>query len=112
MTNGRSALRTSVLVLAAVVAIPVLAMALGVSTMAIGGWGHMAAGTGAWGGAIPAVLPLLVLVGLGYVLYAGLNEGDSRRTDGALEELEVAYARGELSDEEFERRRERLREGE
>lgn len=108
MTNGQSALRTLLLVLAAVVAVPVLAMALVVPIVGLGGWGHMAAGTGAWGGVIPAVIPLLVLVGLGYVLYAGLNEGDSRQPDGALEELEVAYARGELSHEEFERRRDRL----
>jgi uncharacterized membrane protein len=35
-------------------------------------------------------------------------DGTSRSTDPALDELRLAYARGDLSDEEFERRRERL----
>jgi putative membrane protein len=33
-------------------------------------------------------------------------------TDPALEELRMAYARGDLSEEEFEERRERLRQEE
>ena len=36
----------------------------------------------------------------------GVDTGDD---DTALEELRIAYARGDLSDEGFERRRERLR---
>ncbi|WP_246282678.1 SHOCT domain-containing protein [Natronomonas halophila] len=34
---------------------------------------------------------------------------DTRSEDTALEKLRVAYARGELADEEFETRRERLK---
>ncbi|WP_338042744.1 SHOCT domain-containing protein [Natronococcus amylolyticus] len=42
-------------------------------------------------------------------LYGVLVDSSSRRSDPALEALRVAYARGELSDEEFEKRRDRLR---
>lgn len=50
---------------------------------------------------------LLVFVGVGYLLYRGVSDSDH---DPALEELRRAYARGELSDEEFEERRQRLQE--
>lgn len=54
---------------------------------------------------------LVVLVGIGYFLYCRLvGRMDTGRTaDPALEELRTAYARGELSDEEYEERRERFR---
>ncbi|WP_241768331.1 SHOCT domain-containing protein [Haloferax sp. ATB1] len=56
------------------------------------------------------LLWLVVLVGGGYFLYRGLigGVGSSLTGDRALEELRMAYARGNLSDEEFEERRANL----
>ena len=52
-------------------------------------------------------LGLLVLVGIGYLLYRGLL-GDTSRRDPAIEELRRAYARGDLTEDEFEERKRRL----
>lgn len=63
--------------------------------------------TGGWFGLF-ALLPLAVLLllgWLGYRLLAG-EQGD----DAAVRELREAYARGDLTTEEFEERLERLRE--
>ena len=56
---------------------------------------------------IMMLVPLLILLGGGYLLYRAFTR-DNLRTDPALEELRLAYARGELSEEEFETRRSRL----
>lgn len=83
--------------------------------MGFWGWGHMGTGrmwngTGVWAAwLLMMVLPVLVLTGVGYVLYRQLGAGQNQTSDNALEELRLAYARGELSDEEFEQRRDRLR---
>jgi putative membrane protein len=54
------------------------------------------------------LLILVAVVVLGYLLYRGLTRsGDDDGAD-AVAELRLAYARGDLSDEEYERRRERL----
>ncbi len=55
-------------------------------------------------------LLLLAVLILGYLLYKDKNKQLSlgQETDDALEELRIAYARGDLSDEEFEKRRDRL----
>jgi len=52
---------------------------------------------------------LLIVLGVGYALYRTLTQAGISR-DPAVEELRVAYARGELSQEEFEQRREALKE--
>ncbi len=54
---------------------------------------------------------LLILGGLAVALIAilGRDRSSSAGEDRALEELRVAYARGELSDDEFEQRRARLK---
>jgi putative membrane protein len=81
----------------------------------MGGWDH-----GMWGngGTVSSwallgfLLQLLFLVGLvvaGYLVYRGVT-GRTQNRDPALEELRLAYARGDLSDEEFESRRQKLRE--
>lgn len=112
MTAEDPVLRTLLLVLAAFLvvflAIPVFMMVLMVPIMGPGRWGHISAEAGGWGGMVLTAIPLLVLVGLGYVLYVAASNGDSPQTDSALEELQAAYARGDLSDEQFERRRDRL----
>jgi putative membrane protein len=113
--TGRSILRAIVVVLAIVLLFPLLMMVFAMPMIGMMGW---------WGGAGPSVglsplwglgmmlLFLVVLVGIGYYLYRSLVNGtlnaNANTNDPALEELRVAYARGDLSHEEFEQRRETL----
>lgn len=55
------------------------------------------------------VMPVLLLLGGGYLLYRVIGRSGNDGTGPALEEFRIAYARGELSNEESEERRERLR---
>lgn len=114
-TDGR---QLGLILLAVVVALfvfPVLFMGLGmmgVGGMMGGAWGgHMWDGgtTGGWFpliGLVMQLLFLLALVGGAYLLYRAVAGDDGQ--DHAIEELRSAYARGELSDEEYENRREAL----
>ena len=45
----------------------------------------------------------VVLLAIGYVLYRALR-GAVKNTDPAIEELRMAYARGDITKEEFEQR--------
>ncbi|MBZ6496845.1 SHOCT domain-containing protein [Natrinema longum] len=115
MATDESLIRTLVVVIAVILLLPVLMMALAMPMMGVWGGGHMWRG-GMWGGTgatwmwlLMSIVPLLVLLGLGYLLYRAVRGSGGRRTDPALEELRTAYARGDLTDEEFESRRERLR---
>jgi putative membrane protein len=76
-------------------------------------WGDGMAGGQApvWGLGMMLVW-LVVLLGIGYLLFRGLvgGLGTSDGSDPALEELRLAYARGDLSETEFEERRAKLRE--
>jgi|GEM_PF-110997 len=103
--------------LALVVVLPTLGMGFGMmggGPMG-GGWGmgHMWDGDGTaptWLFVLGAVMQLAflaVLVAAGYLGYRALVRRDGG-DDRAIQELRTAYARGDLSDEEFERRRERL----
>ena len=87
----------------------------------MGGYGGMMGGYGGLGtvgttGSVVALIGqlgfLLLLVGGGYLLYRALSRSNSASqfgtTDTAMEELRLAYARGDLSEEEFETRRVRL----
>ena len=85
--------------------------AMGVGSMMGGTWGHVgtAGGLGGWMvllAPIMQLLFLLVVVGLGYALYRGIEDADT--SDQARSELRAAYARGDIDDEEFRRRREVL----
>lgn len=116
--SGDRALRTLVVVLGLVLLLPLLMMALAMPMMGMMGWyggtmgdyGGMVGYSPLWGVGM-TLLWLLVLGGVGYTVYRVLaGDGSVAETaDPALEELRVAYARGELTDEEFEERRERLR---
>ncbi len=115
MTQNDSLLRTALLVLLAVLLLPVLMMVVMMPMMGAAGWSHMWGdgmwnGTGAWLMLLMMVVPLLVLAGLGYVIYRSALGSIDQQPDGALEELRRAYARGDISDEEFERRRTKLEE--
>jgi putative membrane protein len=98
---------------------PMLGMGFGIlgfGHMSGGMWGGGMWGDGAWGGlpvwafllaAIGQIVFLAILAFGAYLVYkAVITDGET--TDPALEELRRAYARGDLTDEEFERRREKL----
>jgi len=116
-------LTTVVLVaLAILVGWPLLMMLLG--GMGMGMYGGMGmgyggmmggpyGGSGMYGllGLLVQLVVLLVVLGGGYVLLRRfLSEREGR--DEAMEELRQAYARGDISDEEFDRRRSKLQSSE
>lgn len=114
MATEDSLIRTLLIGIAAILLLPVLIMAIAMPVMGVWGGGHMWTG-GAWDGTgatwmwlLVSVIPLLVVLGIGYLLYGAVRQSGGRRPDPALEELRAAYARGDLTDEEFEERRERL----
>lgn len=78
---------------------PMMGIQSGVASGVVPGWMLVV-------GLVMQVLFLAVLVGAGYLLYR-LVLGDTARGD-ALEELRLAYARGEIDDDEYDRRREVL----
>lgn len=115
MTSDDTLIRTILILIAAVVLLPLLAMVVMMPMMGLWSGGHMWDG-GAWNGAGPtwmwflvSLLPILVLLGIVYLLYSAVRRPSTPEQDPALDELRAAYARGELSDEEFEKRHERLR---
>ena len=114
MSTEDSLVRTILIVIAVLLLLPFLMMVLMLPVMGLWGWGHMWDG-GMWNGVggtwmwlLTSLVPLLLIIGIGYLLYSAIRQSGDRRTDPALEELKMAYARGDLSDEEFEKRRERL----
>lgn len=113
-TTDRQLVTVVLLVLGILVVLPLLFM--GGWGMMGGTWGHSMWGdttaTG-WVVVMAVLIRLLflaaVVVGV-YLLYRALT--GSGGGDRALEELRLAYARGELSDDEYEERLDRLeREG-
>ena len=107
--QSSSMIRIVLIVLAIILLIPVVTMLFAFPLM--GGW---MMGPGYGGRAMPIwgwvmmLIPLIILIGGGYLLYRAVTR-DNLRTDPALEELRLAYARGDLSEEEFDTRRNRLR---
>lgn len=107
----------AVALVAALVVVPTVAMGFGMLGMgpAMGGhWGHgmwgASDGASAWMlvlGAGVQLLFLALLLGLGYLGYRALTS-QAGSNDSALEELRIAYARGDVDAEEFDRRRKRL----
>ncbi|NHN40032.1 SHOCT domain-containing protein [Halorubellus sp. JP-L1] len=118
--NTAIVVAVSVLALVVLFAVPVLAFLLGFGTMGMpmGGWTWGTVMHDGWfGGNAPIWFALLgvlsqlaffaVLAGGVYLLYRAVTRD---RTDPALEELRAAYARGDVDDDEYERRRNRLEE--
>ncbi|SNZ03705.1 putative membrane protein [Natronoarchaeum philippinense] len=107
---------TILLIIGAFVIFPMFFMGFGMM-----GFGPMMGGMwggGMWSdGTIPGwmfivgilmqLLFLAALVGGGYLIYRVVT-GSESGSDQALEELRLAYARGELTDDEYEQRREAL----
>ena len=114
MSTDDTLVRTVLLIIAAILLVPFLMMAFLWPVMGMWGGGHMWNG-GMWDGTgatwmwIAMWIVLLAIVGgIGYLLYQAVRQPSREATDPALEELRTAYARGELSDEEYDQRRERL----
>lgn len=116
MTPDDSLGRTILLVIAAVVLVAVLVPLLMMGfAMPMIGFGPMGTWNGTmgepWTWLLVWLVPLGMVLVIGYVLYRLLRGSTRRQTDPAIEELRTAYARGDLSSEEFEERRERLERG-
>lgn len=107
-------------ILGAIVIFPILFMSFGMMGGMWGGgmWGGGMGGGGMWAdGTVPGwvfvvgivmrLLFLAALIGGGYLVYRAVT-GSESDSDQALEELRLAYARGELTDDEYEQRREAL----
>ncbi|WP_277552999.1 SHOCT domain-containing protein [Halobaculum limi] len=104
--------------LAALLLLPALFVGFGMvgGGMMGGPWGGMWGANAApgWGYVVWSLAPLLVLAFLfvgGYLLYRGVTKPERER-DPAVAELRAAYARGDVDDEEFDRRLSRLRDRE
>ncbi|MFB6153274.1 MAG: SHOCT domain-containing protein [Halodesulfurarchaeum sp.] len=96
-----------VILLLALLVLPVLSMGFMAPMMGFMGgshWGMPAGGVGLLG--IFWLIPLAFLLLLGWGVFRLL--GGTQTRDPAIQELREAYARGELSDEEFEERLQRL----
>ena len=110
-------LRIVLVVVAALVLAPMLMMTLAFPMMGMwgGGMGYggmmggsgMYGGSGLWGWGMMLVW-LVVLVGGGYLVYRLLSGSGGVAADPALEELRLAYARGDISEEEYDERRTKL----
>lgn len=108
-------------VLGALVILPIFFMGFGMMGFGMMGFGPMMGrvwGDGMWGGGtisgwmliVSIVMQLLFLVGIigaGYLIYRAVTSTDDD-ADPVLEEIRLAYARGDLTDEEYEQRRETL----
>ena len=107
MAETRTDLTTVLLIgLGILILSPLLVMGFAMPMMG-GMYGY--GGQGAFGlvGLLVPLAVLLVVLGTGYLLVRRVTDHTESR-DGALEELRSAYARGDLSDEEFETRRQKL----
>ncbi|NHN42967.1 SHOCT domain-containing protein [Halorubellus sp. JP-L1] len=112
-TSGTRLVTILLVVIGVFVVFPMLFMGFGMM-----GFGPMMGGmwgSGMWAdgttsgwmfvvGIAMQVLFLAALVGGGYLIYRAVAV-DERDSDRALEELRLAYARGEVTDEEYEQRR-------
>ncbi|WP_311170381.1 SHOCT domain-containing protein [Halobellus ordinarius] len=104
-TIGRIARRTTAL------ALPLLVAATGTAAAHTGSGSGMMGGWGLFGGTMGFVgllwMGLLLGVPL-FLVYAYFDRRSDERDERPLAVLRERYARGELSDDEFERRREEL----
>lgn len=105
-------LRIVLIVLAVILLAPIFMMLFAFPMM--GMWGGMMGGfdgstiSPLWSIGMMLVW-LVVLIGGGYLVYRWLTSNQSVKSDPALEELRLAYARGDISEEEFEERRSKLK---
>ena len=99
------------LILGAIIVLTLLTMGMGFGGMM--GYGGMMGGYGTTSGWWPLVgmlvqlVFLLLLLGGGYLVFRRVTASQSS-LNPAMEELRMAYARGDLTEEEFEARRNKL----
>lgn len=106
-TLGRTARRTTILAIPLLVGATGTAIAHGSGSyggMMGSGWGLSGGLMGVWG---LLWMGLLVAIPL-FFIYSLLERGSDGSDERSLSVLRERYARGELTDDEFERRRERL----
>ena len=111
MASNDGLLRVILIVIGLLVLLPMLMMAFAWPMM--GMWdGHMWGVEGQpmslWFILFLWIVPLAVILAVGYLLFRLLVDEGGHGSTPALAELRLAYARGDLTDEEFETRRERL----
>lgn len=107
-------LRIVLVVLGVIIVFPLLMMVFAMPMMGMMGlwWGgNMTGGLSPLWGIGMMFVWLIILIGIGYLIYRGLVGGidSSIGNNPALEELREAYARGDISDEEFEKRHKKLK---
>ena len=116
MASNDSVIQVILIVIALILLLPVLMMAFAWPMMGMwdGGhrWGWEGEPVSVWIMMLLWLVPLAVILAVGYLLYRGFVRSKAQSGDPALEELRLAYARGDLTDEEFEARRTRLRDEE
>ncbi|WP_135820847.1 SHOCT domain-containing protein [Halostella litorea] len=112
-TNTNSLVTAGLIVVGALLVLPLAGMGGMMGTGAgpmMGGWGSgMGGAAPGWMllfGVLMQLLFLGALVGAGYLVYRALTGADG--DDPAVEELRLAYARGDLTDEEYDQRRDAL----
>lgn len=105
-SSNRSLMRLVLIGVGAFVFVQILMMAIMMPTM---GWmmtDEAVSISPTWGIVMGAVY-FLILLGFGYIIYRAVTK--SSQQDAALKELRRTYARGELTQEEFEQREEDLK---
>ncbi|WP_302080549.1 SHOCT domain-containing protein [Salinibaculum rarum] len=101
---GRTARRLALLAVPLLVASTGTAAAHGGGMMGGSGWGLFGGAMGLWGLLWMGILLAVPL----YIVYALLNRESGGSDEQSLSVLRERYARGELSDDEFDRRRKEL----
>ena len=116
MVSNDTVIQMMLIVIAFILLLPVLMIGLAWPMMGMWDGGHMwgweSESVSVWIMMLMWLVPLAVLLAVGYLLYRGFDRSTAQSGDPALEELRLAYARGDLTDEEFEARRTRLRDEE
>ena len=109
MVSERDAVKLIVLILAIVLFVPLVMMLLAWPMSGMWDGGHMWDGGGmGWVAVASWAVIMLVLLGAVLLLFWVLRPAAGATDDPALEEVRLAYARGELSDEEYTERIDRL----
>ncbi|MDS0280484.1 SHOCT domain-containing protein [Halomicroarcula sp. S1AR25-4] len=93
------------LILGAIIVLPMLTMGMGFGGMM--GYGGTTSGWWPLVGMLVQLVFLLLLLGGGYLVFRRVTASQSSRNP-AMEELRMAYARGDLTEEEFEARQNKL----
>lgn len=112
MTNSGSTVRLLLALLAIVLILPLIMMIFAWPMMGYWGGGHVESwhGMGGLGWAMLFVwlIPLILIILIGYLITQRWLDVGEKTADPAIVELRTAYARGEISEEEFEKRYQRL----